>query len=126
MSTPVADDDLEARLRRFQPVGPPPALRAHVVAPTPARRSWPWAVAAAAALIAAVASHALSARTLAGARMPSAHEPWLPVATALANQVDDSNAADSLRSVLVATASSHTAAAYADLPMLERMNHASR
>jgi hypothetical protein len=49
-------DELEERLRRYRPVGPPPGLRARVVvdARTPARRRLAWlpSVAAAAAAVA--------------------------------------------------------------------------
>ncbi|MEP7309313.1 MAG: hypothetical protein ABJA98_27735 [Acidobacteriota bacterium] len=47
-------DELEERLRRYRPVGPPPGLRARVVGParTPARRRLAWLPCAAAAAVA--------------------------------------------------------------------------
>jgi hypothetical protein len=64
-------DELEERLKRYRPVGPPLGLRARVVAParTPARRlAWLPSVAAAAA---AVVFHVLAA----SARHDLADEP---------------------------------------------------
>jgi hypothetical protein len=43
----MQDHDIERALRRYQPVGPPAELRARIA---PARRTWPWAAAAAALL----------------------------------------------------------------------------
>jgi len=52
------DHDLETLLRRYQPVGPPPALRTRIVdSAVDRRRAWPWAVAAAALLAATVGLH---------------------------------------------------------------------
>jgi hypothetical protein len=53
----------EQRLRRYRPIGPSPTLRARILAasePHTPRRIWPWAVAAAAALVAIVVLHAAS------------------------------------------------------------------
>ncbi len=62
-------DETEQRLRRYRPVGPSPTLRARILA-APAsplstslsseQRAWPWAVAAAAALLAIVVLHSAS------------------------------------------------------------------
>jgi len=49
------DSDLESRLRRYRPAGPAPDLRERVLTRSPqVRRTWPWAVAAAALLAIAV------------------------------------------------------------------------
>jgi hypothetical protein len=49
------DDDLARLLRGYEPVGPPASLRARVVGKrTNARRTWPWAAAAAALLTVSV------------------------------------------------------------------------
>lgn len=49
----MIDPELDDLLRRYRPTGPPPDLRARVLAGTvPAGRTWPW-VAAAAVLLAA-------------------------------------------------------------------------
>lgn len=58
----MTDPELDALLRRYRPAGPPPELRARVVASEPpAVRAWPWA-AAAAILLAAVCAMQLSTR----------------------------------------------------------------
>lgn len=45
--------EIDDALRRYRPAGPPPELRARVIAGTaPARRTWPWAAAAAVLLAA--------------------------------------------------------------------------
>jgi hypothetical protein len=44
------DDQLPDLLRRLQPAGPRPELRARIVESATPRRVWPWAVAAAALL----------------------------------------------------------------------------
>jgi hypothetical protein len=64
------DHDLEATLRRYRPVGPPADLGAHVLA---ARRTWPWAAAAAALL--AVALGARAAVDSVVARIPAVPDP---------------------------------------------------
>lgn len=47
----MKDEDLERRLRRYEPVSPPASLRARIVGGrTNRRRTWPWAAAAAALL----------------------------------------------------------------------------
>jgi hypothetical protein len=48
----MRDDDIERLLAAAQPAGPPPELRARILSRLPRRRAWPWAVAAAAALMA--------------------------------------------------------------------------
>jgi hypothetical protein len=45
------DDQFENLLRGVRPAGPPPDLRARILAAQPARRAWPWAAAAAALLL---------------------------------------------------------------------------
>jgi hypothetical protein len=51
-------DDIEDLLGRYQPSGPPPSLRGRVVdGVADRRRTWPWAVAAAALLVATVVLH---------------------------------------------------------------------
>jgi hypothetical protein len=51
----MKDDDILDSLRRYRPAGPPPRLRGRVVQVTPAARTWPWAVAAAALLALSIA-----------------------------------------------------------------------
>jgi len=59
----MTDDDLEELLRRYQPSGPPPSLRARIVrGATDRGRTWPWAAAAAALLATTVALHGARAR----------------------------------------------------------------
>lgn len=56
-------DDIEDLLRRYQPSGPPSSLRARVVSGVADRpKTWPWAAAAAALLVATVALHAARER----------------------------------------------------------------
>lgn len=58
----MSDPELEDLLRRYRPAGPPPDLRARIVAgPAPVPRTWPWA-AAAAALLAMVCVTQLATR----------------------------------------------------------------
>jgi hypothetical protein len=45
------DEDIERLLARTRPVGPSEDLRARIFSRRPARRAWPWAVAAAAMLV---------------------------------------------------------------------------
>jgi hypothetical protein len=55
--------DIEDLLRRYQPAGPPPSLRARILGDAGDRpRTWPWAAAAAALLGATVALHAARPR----------------------------------------------------------------
>ena len=57
------DREIEALLRRYQPAGPPPGLRARIVAPAiEARRTWPWVAAAAALLAATIGLHISTSR----------------------------------------------------------------
>ena len=56
--------DLERRLRSYRPAGPPPRLRARVVATATVRpRVWPWVAAAAALLALTVGLHVASTGT---------------------------------------------------------------
>ena len=66
----MKDDQIEDLLRRVQPAGPPPELRARILATRPARPAWPWA-AAAAALLLAIAGLQWSARELRHGIAPS-------------------------------------------------------
>jgi hypothetical protein len=45
------DQELEDVLKRYRPAGPPSRLRSRLVEPLRARRTWPWATAAAVLLI---------------------------------------------------------------------------
>jgi hypothetical protein len=56
----MTDEQLEQLLQASRPAGPPPELRARIVAVRDARRAWPW-VAAAAALLALTISLQVSA-----------------------------------------------------------------
>lgn len=56
----MTDDQLDQLLQASRPAGPPPELRARIVAVRDARRAWPW-VAAAAALLALTISLQVSA-----------------------------------------------------------------
>ena len=47
----MSDPKLEELLHRYRPAGPPPDLRNHIAALISARRTWPWAVAAAVLLL---------------------------------------------------------------------------
>jgi hypothetical protein len=49
------DRELNELLRRYRPAAPPPDLRDRITVPIAVRRTWPWAVAAAALLLAACA-----------------------------------------------------------------------
>ena len=57
------DRDIETLLRRYQPSGPPPGLRARIVAPAiDTGRTWPWLAVAAALLAATIGLHMSSSR----------------------------------------------------------------
>jgi hypothetical protein len=57
------DREIETLLRRYQPVGPAPSLRARIVSPMiRERRAWPWVAAAAALLAATVGLHVSTSR----------------------------------------------------------------
>jgi hypothetical protein len=57
----MTDPELEDLLRRYQPAGPPAALRARILGDTtPVGRTWPWAVAAAVLLATVVGTHAFT------------------------------------------------------------------
>jgi len=47
----MSDPKLEELLHRYRPAGPPPDLRNRITALIAARRTWPWAAAAAALLL---------------------------------------------------------------------------
>lgn len=47
----MSDPKLEELLHRYRPAGPPPDLRNQIAALIAARRTWPWAAAAAALLL---------------------------------------------------------------------------
>lgn len=54
----MTEPELEERLRRYRPSGPPPELRARAIAGEPdVRPAWPWAAAAAVLLCATVVLH---------------------------------------------------------------------
>ena len=58
------DEEIEALLRAVRPVGPPPGLRARILAARPARRTWPWVAAAAALLAVTVSLRVAASQTL--------------------------------------------------------------
>jgi hypothetical protein len=71
------DHDIEDLLRRHRPAGPLPALRARILsAPIRSRRVWPWAVAAA-ALLAAAVSLQISAREIRTGMGPQPVQPFI-------------------------------------------------
>lgn len=51
------EDEIERLLRRHRPAAAAPGLRERVLPPAAARRTWPWAVAAAALLVLTVGLH---------------------------------------------------------------------
>ena len=53
----MSDPTLEELLHRYRPADPPPDLRNHIAALMAARRTWPWAAAAAALLLTTCALH---------------------------------------------------------------------
>lgn len=60
----MSEREVEDLLRQYRPAGPPPHLRAHIVAAAqPLRRAWPW-VAVAAVLLAAVLAVQQSTRSV--------------------------------------------------------------
>ena len=57
------DPEIETLLRRYQPSGPAPGLRARIVAPAiDAGRTWPWLAAAAALVAATIGLHMSTSR----------------------------------------------------------------
>ena len=60
----------EGLLRKYRPVGPPPRLRARVLAPE--RRTWPRALAAAALLAITIASQVAARSSVSYVAMPAA------------------------------------------------------
>lgn len=68
----MEDDKVRELLGRYQPLGPPAALRARVLAtPVAAARTWPWAAAAAALLAATIGFHTAANRTIAAVAEPA-------------------------------------------------------
>lgn len=101
---------VEARLRRYRPAPPPEALRERCLAWSEAR-VWPWAVAAAVLLAAAIGfrAQAGSAMAAAGARMgpdPAARE-----AIELAETLGGGDDAREFAALIVATARAQEAGA---------------
>jgi hypothetical protein len=89
----VTDPEIDALLRRYQPAGPPPELRARVVdGPVMApRRAWPWGVAAA-VLLAMVCVTQLSTRNVyeqVGRALVPAQRQFLEDLPALRSAVGD-------------------------------------
>ena len=75
----MQDRDLEALLAQYRPAGPPEALDSRLrqgalstVSRSPTRRTWPWAVAAAALLTVTIGLHAF---TITGGAAPVAVDP---------------------------------------------------
>jgi hypothetical protein len=77
------DRDIETLLRRYQPAGPPPGLRARIAPPAIATgRTWPWLAAAAALLAATIGLHMSSSRL---ARQMAPPRPFDEQAAAIAD-----------------------------------------
>jgi hypothetical protein len=66
---PMDDAQLEDLLRRVQPAGPPPGLRARVAERRRPLRAWPWVAAAAALLVITAVLQASAERARASFRL---------------------------------------------------------
>lgn len=82
------DPQIESLLRRYQPAGPPPALRVRVLATPTVGRAWPWAVAAAALLALTFALQISTARLTRATEVTLAVEPAALAVDALAELLD--------------------------------------
>jgi hypothetical protein len=118
-----AGGEIESRLRAWRPVGPPPTLRARVVAAPESRRVWPWAAAAAALLLGTLGLRLAADAALTQAAVHLAIGTAAtsdPAATAIAGLTDALGGDDAARS----TATQMVRAEEARLEQQRVSNHA--
>ena len=84
--------DTEGLLARYRPVGPPPDLRASALSAGRQSRIWPWAAAAAVLLVATVALHTVTMRSI-GRIAPPVTDSASALAVALGGDEDARRAA---------------------------------
>jgi hypothetical protein len=103
----MKDDELEDLLRRVRPAGPPPELRARIVRSSGAisarrvQRTWPWAAAAAALLVATLALH--QAARLGAASAIDLSTPRDETVEALADMFGGDREARAIAELMIAT-----------------------
>jgi hypothetical protein len=87
--TDMDDDKVRALLGRYRPAGPPAELRAQAFAASVhPSRTWPWAAAAAALLIATVGLHAATNRAIAAVIPPASRLSVDALATVMGGTED--------------------------------------
>jgi len=92
-------DDIEALLRNYRPIGPPADLK-HRIVHRGSRSVWPWAVAAALLLVSIVGVQAASSRTI--ERLRAADRDAVPAIEDLAASLGGDDAAHLLAATVVA------------------------
>lgn len=89
----LTDDDIEARLRRYRPSGPPARLRDRCLVPARQPRVWPWAAAAAALWALALGMNSAMSGMVRHAAIDEAPDPSVAAVAQLADALGGDEAA---------------------------------
>ena len=107
---PDIDPGLDALLRRYQPLSPPPGLRARIADAPSSQRTWPWAAAAAAVLAAVVGLQTLSDRLVQVSAAPESDRAIEDLASIIVGNDNDNGNGDSRRLAELIVADQHVRA----------------